>query len=262
MVSGIDSANLKLDRAAEHLKTINDRIEAYATDDPYEIVKEPDGKEGVRILRDPPPDIPILIGEMVYQIRSALDHLAFDLVKLNANVSSLDPEWFEHCEFPLRTKLRPGQNPPLPQGGFCRVLPGISKQAFAFIESMQPYYRRDYAPWNNAASLGALAELSNIDKHRHLILTPARLSHSELVALSSGSHRYSRTTLDDGAELKPVLSLQEMAQAVRVERSFCLYVLFDERALGKAAQFTIHHILQTCLNTAQGVIVPAFEKFI
>src|SRR5208283_1945858 len=108
-----------------------------------------DGKEYLNIRKAPPTEISILAGEIVYQIRSALDHLVFDLIKVNPAILSIDPEWFEHCEFPLRTKIAVGKQPPLPQKDFSRPLPGISPTAFAFIESVQPYNRRNYSSQGN-----------------------------------------------------------------------------------------------------------------
>jgi hypothetical protein len=265
MVSALEAVNRKLLWATEHLKAVDERIDAYAADDPYEIVTQSDGCEHLHILNLPDIDIAIGIGEMVYQLRSALDHLTFDLVKHNPNAVTLPADWEKDCQFPLRTKFPQGSKPPLPYSMFSQDLPGISKSAFAFIEGLQPYNRGNDA----AESLGHLVELSNIDKHRHLNLTPVRVNRVELITLPPrsdideyGTAHFSTSSLEDGAEIKPLLSPQEMARAVKVERSFCVFVLFDESALGKAAGFTIHHILQTCLNTVQGIVVPAFEQFL
>jgi hypothetical protein len=102
MISGVKSAKLKLARAAKHLCAIKKCIAAYSASRPHKIVKKANGKKKLNIPNPPPREICILVGEMVYQMRSALDHLAFDLVKQNPNVATIDPRWFENCEFPLR----------------------------------------------------------------------------------------------------------------------------------------------------------------
>src|ERR1700687_386940 len=114
MVSGIESANLKLVRASEHLSAINGVIrKAAAVPNSYEIIKDANGKEVVNFLIPPDPQIAILAGEIIYQLRSALDHLAFDLVQRNS------PK-FERSSFPLwaeipKELLRIGHTkPPLP----------------------------------------------------------------------------------------------------------------------------------------------------
>jgi len=77
-----------------------------------------------------------MAGEVLYQLRSTLDHLAFDLVKLNRIGTPLPSEWEENCCFPLW--IDPLTKPPF-YNCFKSCLPNISKAAFAFIESVQPY---------------------------------------------------------------------------------------------------------------------------
>lgn len=89
----------------------------------------------------PPHDVAIPIGEALYQMRSALDHLAFGLVKASNPILPLD--WERNCEFPLKLQL-PKTVPcaPVPFGhdSFSKCLPGIPIGPFTIIESLQPYY--------------------------------------------------------------------------------------------------------------------------
>src|ERR1700680_2593334 len=167
MTSGLKSAKIKLVRAEKQLRTIKECVTAYARAKPHKIVKKAKLKKRRNVPKSPPVEISILAGEMIYQMRSALDHLVFDIVKRNPNVSAIDAEWEEHCEFPLWTKpLKPGQRTPLPKSKFSRPLPGISDAPFAFIESVQPYY--SVGAVNNA--LRFLRHIRNMDKHKHLNL--------------------------------------------------------------------------------------------
>src|ERR1700690_1376101 len=125
MVGGIKSAELKLARAKKHLCAIKRCIAKYAANQPHRITERAKGKRKLNILRPPPREIAILAGEMIYQMRSALDHLAFDLVKCNRNISTTDPDWREKCQFPIRTNTR-GRKPPLTKEEFAGDLPGIS----------------------------------------------------------------------------------------------------------------------------------------
>jgi hypothetical protein len=70
MISGVKSAELKLVRAAKHLRTIKDCITAYSASKPHKIVLKAERKRKVNIPKPPPREICILIGEMVYQMRS------------------------------------------------------------------------------------------------------------------------------------------------------------------------------------------------
>jgi hypothetical protein len=159
----MESANLKLVRAQEHILAIRNINEDYTEREPNVIIKHPDGSNELKFIESPPDAISVLAGECIYQIRSALDHLAFQLVKLNRGGGTLPPDWEEKCAFPLRVKL-PKKTPVF--NCFEGTLPGITVQAFTFIESVQPYNRGEVN-----AYLGRLAILSNIDKHRHLHVT-------------------------------------------------------------------------------------------
>src|SRR5271166_5582245 len=102
MISGLDSASVKIARAAVHVDAIRRVINSLAsTANTYEIIKDADGKEKIRFLIQPPTQIAVLSGEVVYQLRSALDHLAFDLVKRNQSGITLPANWDARCDFPL-----------------------------------------------------------------------------------------------------------------------------------------------------------------
>lgn len=254
VITHIDSAKLKLVRAAEHIKEIEHRIATYAASEPHEIIVESERKAKMKI-KFPSHDIAIPIGEALYQMRSALDHLAFGLVKL----SNLEPsvvKW-DKVAFPLKLSLpKTVEAPPIPFGheSLSKYLPGIPKRPFTFIEALQPYYPLGEANhW-----LGFLAKLSNIDKHRRLNLLRPRVRHTE-IRRDSASLR----SLDDGAEIESSFPLNHPNTSVDVERRFTAHIAFNEReALGDADSLNVEDILQSCLDTINVIVVPAFQKFI
>jgi hypothetical protein len=63
-----------------------------------------EGKEVLEITRDPPPRISVLVGEIVYQVRSALDHLTYVIVEANQTNIVLQKNWVRDCAFPLMLK--------------------------------------------------------------------------------------------------------------------------------------------------------------
>lgn len=267
---GLVSAKLKLARAAKHLKAIKRCIAAYSASRPYKFTYTKGKKtRKLTITREPPYQISVLAGEMVYQMRSALDHLAFDLVKHNATGVPLPQSWFKRCEFslhttiPIRTKAKKG-NPavphttPVPYSVFVNTLPGISKQAFAFIEGVQPYYRT--ASINGA--LAYLAELSNIDKHRYLNVVYARVRQFHKIRFTSGLSSSGQQALDRGAKLPLETGWNKLDLPVEVHRRFRAFVAFKESALQAAATLPADYLLEFILKELQAVIVPAFEKLI
>ncbi len=195
----------------------------------------------------------MLAGELIYQLRSALDHLAFDVVERNLSGATLPPKWEEDCQFPIWIKpLKPGQTIPQPLGAF-KNLPGISIEAHTIIERAQPYYR--VGAVNNC--LRFLAHLSNIDKHRRFALTRTRAQVRYDVLHKSGITGYSMETLEHGAEIPPPYEWKD-DPIVQVDRSTELKITFNERStLGDATDVPIETLLETIVGEIfGGVIIP------
>jgi len=240
-----DSSWTKIIRAAKHLETLKNGIAADATRDLSDalLLRLQPNREPTLDLPEPHEDIAILAGEIVYQLRSALDHLAFDLVKLNRDSIALPAKWEENCMFPTWTTLKPGQKPPLPYGVF-QNLPGISKEAHAIIERVQPYYSVGIPNgW-----LEFLVALSNIDKHRRFALTRTRASYRVNMVRGSGMRSSSVISLDDGAELPTIVHPDDADTVVEMERSISLFVAFNERdALGDATTLPVEKFFEDML---------------
>jgi hypothetical protein len=148
-------------------------------------------------------------------------------------------------------------NPPLPYNCFTKSLPGISKTAFAFIESVQPYHS-GAGPHN---ALRIIAQLSSIDRHRYLTPILLRVTVHRYVKFASGIESVSTVGgLKYGAELEPfAIDIVEPDKPVDVKRSFSPYITFEELAVGGGpATLEIENVLEVCLEQVKGIIVPAF----
>jgi hypothetical protein len=266
MAGGLKSAKIKLVRAAKQLRAIKRCIAAYARTKPHKIVKKTKGKKKLNVPKPPPVEISLLAGEMVYQMRSALDHLVFDLIQRNPNVAAVDTNWETNCQFPMLLRLPENSTPPLNKNAFGRSLPGIADAPFAFIESVQPYY--GVGAINNA--LRFLRHLSNIDKHRRLNLTRTRIRQHESVRYPHGLSSRGYSILDRGAEIHPAPPQRPLnnpfgnpEKPMHVKRHYRSLVTFNERRyIGEATGLTVDYLLQLILEQIETVIVPAFEKFI
>jgi hypothetical protein len=246
-----ESIWLKLKRAIEHLEAVKGAIAQDVSTYGNRFTAIADGKETLDLL-EPGPVISMLAGELIYQLRSNLDHLAFDLVEMNSSGIALPAGWEEECQFPIRTTLKPGQTVPLPYGTF-KNLPGIPVEAHTIIERVQPYY--PVGSVNN--SLRFLNKLSNIDKHRRFALTRTRAKVRHKILYKSGCSGESLETLDHGEEMPTPYSWGD-DPILSVERNITLKVAFDERdALGDATTVPIDDLLETILNEVwKGVIEP------
>src|SRR5215212_3239531 len=81
----LEGVRLKVIRAAEHLQTLDEENRAYFEGKPYEVVHERDEERSRHVyrfhVRQPPPlRLSILVGDCFHNIRSSLDHLAWQLV--------------------------------------------------------------------------------------------------------------------------------------------------------------------------------------
>jgi hypothetical protein len=265
MLNGIESAKLKVKRATEHIETLQSRASGYASDDTNFVVEEGDGVKKLRFPNEPPAEIAILAGEIVYQLRSALDHLAFELVKTNPKGITLPPKWWEHCQFPLCIEIPRKGNPsvplkvPLPFNYFKKSLPEITVQAFTFIEELQPYNQE-----NGSMQLGWLEKLANIDKHRHFHIVNPQAYQFEHIR-SPRIDSYDLSPLHDGTEIKPALhSTDELSDAVSVERGIVdLFLSFDESALPvEVTDVPVDNVLQLCVDTITDRVIPGIDRLI
>jgi hypothetical protein len=266
MVSGVESAKLKVSRVAKHLNEISVVLRDYVRSE-ADSISESKSSGKLNFVGLPPDDIPIVAGEIVYQLRSSLDHLAFDLVQLNSMGITLPNRWDEHCKFPLLLDVPIKGNPPIPvhtplaYNFFKDTLPGISTQAFEFIESVQPYNDGDIA-----LGLRYIAELSNIDKHRHPHITkPHAIRRDENTVRYRGNTFLgsSQVRLDAGAEVKPMSDPEVEIISVEVDRDLTPFVSFDESALGlNAPNLAVEDVLQSALDAVELGVIPAFTEFL
>jgi hypothetical protein len=166
---------LKLDRAYEQVEALNGLIGGFLRRKPYEPVGKFDREAGeyfvlIRVRDDPPIQWSVLIGEVVHNLRSALDHLAWQLVKANGDTPNRD------TGFPIFTQ------DPFADGTDERTLrrwermtKGMHADDIAGIKGFQPYKRG-----NKVNSLFILNSLSNWDKHREMHFAQNILRYSKI----------------------------------------------------------------------------------
>ncbi len=177
--ASLEGVELKLKRAKEHFDALAEAITAFVRNpDTYTMFLEVNAQRRpvlrIEDIEEPRPEWAVLIGDCVHNLHSALDHLAFQLLVGNTSEpvpralakSSAFPIYLSSRDFAkVRSKgFRRGQ--PTPDSGLNKLL-GVSSDATAIIEQLQPYHRRKNP---GTRSLWELRELSNADKHRLLPL--------------------------------------------------------------------------------------------
>jgi hypothetical protein len=114
-------------------------------------------------LEMPKPIVALMLGDILHNLRSALDHLAWQLV---LNGSDPKPEHPTRVQFPIYSVGRSKSKKKLTFTNRVKWhLPGVGAPQRAFVDRYQPYHR-------GQDTLALLARLSNTDKHR--MLNPIR----------------------------------------------------------------------------------------
>jgi hypothetical protein len=164
----------KLLRANEHLQSVNTDVDKIVAKlNPYPVSVDLDEQPGWCALWADPvsfgPEtthLPMVIGDVIHNLRSALDHLVWDLIRVSTKKNPRGKPQFPICTDPTdfaccsRTMLR-----------------GVLPEYRTVIEEAQPYYGGK-AP--DESPLRWLNILSNIDKHRQFVVTAGTLDGADL----------------------------------------------------------------------------------
>ena len=153
----------KLRRAREQIQEVKDEADRLCKDVTHGIVREmrDDVDEQIWMYRGPTPKVPItwsvIVGETLYNMRSALDHLVWQLVLTNLQIPG------RHNEFPIARDLDQWERDK------ARMLKGVSQRHQAMIGYLQPFTGGTNLPFA-VSQFEKLDNLSNIEKHRHFVV--------------------------------------------------------------------------------------------
>jgi len=163
----LQGVRLKRERARNQLKLLNGQIDAFLNAGPYSASCNFNRDTGELTIRaklesSSDPMWGVQVGEIIHNLRSALDHTVNHLVIPDPKSKNQFPifksvGWFE-------------------QDGVCKFLNGASSKAIDLIRSEQPFPKEDGGTGEGDKSpLWHLKELSDADKHRLIHITGAML---------------------------------------------------------------------------------------
>jgi hypothetical protein len=212
----------KIKRAKEHIRDLQTRIDELINPDSYAIIVEDDPKTGDKVyraqFRSPiPPELPAIIGDVLHNLRSALDHLVWQLVKAAGNKPSRENS------FPIFTKAKDFRDllKKFKAGGNCKIK-GVTKAAMQLIKRTKPYKRGNRWLW-------VIHELNNIDKHRLLIAAAAANPYLALEREGKRESVWQRPKiqlLKDGAEV--FRWPRSIAKDMDMQTQFAILIAFGE----------------------------------
>jgi hypothetical protein len=180
----------KLRRAKSHRQALTGLVEDFKATEPYTLTaEETDGQNTIgyrlRILRQVPADLTTVIGDLIHNLRSALDAVAFELARQSVGRDLTDEEE-RATEFPVCADpasfaefFGEGSRPRAKQRIRGDLYNKRARQALrkgqSWIWAMEPMWRVDDETrarkvveefeWD---SLRRVWHLSNVDKHRRL----------------------------------------------------------------------------------------------
>jgi len=244
----------KLKRAHDHIAELNRTIQEWGTAEqktnPFTLDHQPERKRMVvRHGKVGPnnPDWSLIVGDIIHNLRSALDHIVCQLAVLNGNDRSCcDATYFPICicnpDFKKAEK---------------RLEHLISTEALALIEELQPYKAADRGKRPVADVLWTVHKLDIIDKHRIVLVVGKKFRATDLTY-----------TLDDAAAIPVEVDqvwrpLEDGAEIAAIDLSKVAFRAEAENVMrmqgGTEAQIIIDETGCGCDGLEVGKVVLACE---
>jgi hypothetical protein len=247
---------LRLKWADHHLELLEKAARDFRDSDPYDfpLEKEADGWHVWRlaVLKPPPPELGLIFGDWLHNIRSALDNLIVPLIELAGHTPG------KRRSFPIFDKANSfkavGKN----------RISGVRDKHFAMIEGLQPYPGRDDP---RILALKVIDQFSNIDKHS--TVHPALAGGHRAEKVSATLHgapndiviesRYTGygKRLDHGTEVaRAKFTSGRPLPDMEVEGEFPVEIAFGERGLFASTLPTLRRHVGTVIES----FAPDFEQ--
>jgi hypothetical protein len=148
----------RIERAKKHILDLEEAWNAFSQEGAYTILFKDDPQKKERsyylaAVKNFPLDFPLIIGDAIHNLRSALDHLAHLLM----SVGTASPGPFPHVYFPI------SEDASKYKADSRRKVQGMRQDAIEAIDAIEPY------GGGAGEALYQLHCLNNIDKHRLLL---------------------------------------------------------------------------------------------
>jgi hypothetical protein len=203
----LDGAFERVSRAEKHLSDLKARIRKAEANLSLVKFKRKNGRTSASskpfVPFRRPAVLSILVGEIIYNLRAALDYLVYELARLGSGQAQ------DMTQFPIESCKKKFGSYENGTGLGKGRLKGVHSSHVALIKKLQPCYG---CKWT-----GLLATISNSDKHK-------------LLAVLYGSARQ-KATLTFGSDVPPNRRADRLApKGMHVERP-ALFVKFTDGAL-------------------------------
>jgi hypothetical protein len=234
--------SIKLARVAKHLDSINEEISRLVKSEDCGIIPDFKSEPGYLVVKAymrsaPSPLVSIYIGEALYHLRSALDHLVCYLTENNHEVVH------NKVEFPIFFKREDFRD----EGGALKAailsrIGGLTPEHQALIEGEQPFQGKYGSPEDDP--LWWLYGLSNFDRHQflhlvgatilsgHNVFTPEWFADRYFTQISSRYGAFEGETEVARFRVAPAAYDVTPIVAVQVNSNLAFGIAFDEKGPG------------------------------
>ncbi len=153
----------KIERADKHIGDLTTAIAAFSERKPHGTAFQIDPNTGekiiyMRVFEQLPKVFGVIASDAIHNLRTALDHLAWQLVESNGGI----PDW-RTC-FPISKSLAKHE-----EAVDSPKVEGFSPESIRILNSIKPYFGGNGGLWS-------LSGTDNFDKHRLLLLTTLAVS--------------------------------------------------------------------------------------
>ncbi len=169
-MSRIDGVRLKIERAKKHIADLDIAIKSFCDSKPYTLDAKPHPVAEIEhttvyvaSVQPVPNDITLFVGDAVHNLRSALDHLAWQLVEAGGGVPDKDTSFPVCCDPKGSQKYASA----IGKGEIKMMAVGAEK----ILHAVQPYVTKDLTLWY-------IHDFDRIDKHRLLITVASTMRQS------------------------------------------------------------------------------------
>lgn len=244
MTAPFEAPRLKIGRAVRHLQELRDEVSAYFAEKPCAVVVAPffdmDPSHFhawiARIRRPVPAQFSAIIGDVVHNLRTALDLLACDLVRVSGK--SAKAVYFPFCATAAE----------LPQAIRNRNLHHAGHDVVKAVMSLKPY-----AVGNPA--LRAIHDMDIADKHQALvpvigaITIPGRPLHAD--GLSFQMPSWSSAITHDGQMIIGLPAVKNLPLGTELPASFYLVIGIKGPLGGSEVLAFLHQLTKVAIGVVE-----------
>jgi hypothetical protein len=258
--------NEKLAWASRHIEALEKSVTDFCNDNPYSVVRNLNLDTGeheasVINVKATPPDWNLIVGDIVHAMRSSLDNLAYALAVKESGTHRADCS--TALQFPIADHPYAWFDPVKKKGQRDRVAL-LSLPAQVEIERLQPCNRPDKTV---PGVLSVLHDLSNIDKHRHLVLMLVKASDFTLHVAGQGIPAGRKVISDFRGPLEENTVVAKWSFVpnitppdMDVKCEFSIDVEFGDAE--PAPRQSVRSILPFIRDHIRGNVFPALEPFL